>query len=186
MEIRPASVVATLCVFATALVLCASASEARVERIAPGPNAPVERFLRTYLRDQTGNIDNSTRVSIASIRDEGAAIDDIVVYVSGQGWCGSGGCRLFVLTPKDSTFRVLGKMTIVQLPVQYLRTTTNGHADLAVRVAGGGILHGHYAKLTFDGHTYPSNPSMPPAEPIPTPHGEILFPTTARGTLLYP
>lgn len=178
----------TVCAFAVAVVLSTSASAAS-PRAGNGArtNVSVERFLRTYLADRTGEVDKTTRVSIATIRDEGTATDDIVVYVSGSGWCGSGGCRLFVLTPSGSTFRVLGKMTIVQLPVQYLRTTTNGHADLAVLVAGGGILHAYYAKLTFDGHNYPPNPSMPPAKPIPTPHGEILLPKTAmgHGTLLY-
>ncbi len=177
-----------ICSFAAALALFTNASAASLGRVDDArTNASVERFLRTYLADRPGEVDKTTRVSIATIRDEGTATDDIVVYVSGWGWCGSGGCRLFVLTPSGSTFRVLGKMTIVQLPVQYLRTTTHGHADLAVLVAGGGILHAYYAKLTFDGHSYPSNPSMPPAQPIPTPHAEILFPTTAReqGTLLY-
>ncbi|MGB6985587.1 MAG: hypothetical protein WBD74_06365 [Candidatus Aquilonibacter sp.] len=125
-------------------------------------------------------------MSIATIRDQGTGAEDVVVYVSGRMWCGSGGCSLLVLSPSDATFRVLGKMTIVQLPVQYLRTTTNGHADLVVLVAGGGILRPYYAKLAFDGRSYPSNPSIPPAQPIPTPHGEILFPATERGTLLYP
>ncbi len=78
-------------------------------------------------------------------------------------------------------------MTIVQLPVEYLHTITKGHADLAVHLAGGGIQPGLYAKLSFDGHRYPSNPSMPPAKPMIAPRGEILFPTTAKwqGTLLY-
>lgn len=180
----------SFCTLAAALAMSANGSTAFGEPVGcprMDVHVPLAPILRTYLRDQIGGTDKTTRISVATIRDEKTRSEDIVVYVSGQMWCGSGGCRLLVLTPCGSEFRLIGSTTIVQLPVHYLGTTTHGHADLAVFVAGGGIEPGHYAKLAFDGRSYPPNPSMPPAKPIPTPHGEILFPTTARwqGTLLY-
>jgi hypothetical protein len=42
-----------------------------------------------------------------------------LVYVSGQRWCGSGGCTLLILQPQGSSFRVIGKVTIVQLPFAF-------------------------------------------------------------------
>ncbi|MGO9084177.1 MAG: YybH family protein [Candidatus Sulfotelmatobacter sp.] len=48
-------------------------------------------------------------------------------------------------------------------PIRVLETKTNGWHDLSVVVAGGGVLSAYEAKLSFDGTTYPTNPSTPPA-----------------------
>jgi hypothetical protein len=50
-----------------------------------------------------------------------------------------------------------------------LPTKTNGWHDIGVFVAGGGINPGYVARLRFNGHSYPSNPSVPPATPLHDP-----------------
>jgi hypothetical protein len=65
-----------------------------------------------------------------------------VVYVSGQGWCGSGGCTLLILEPVSSSFKVLGRLAIVQLPVRLLSSAKVRYPKLGVRVEGGGIQPG--------------------------------------------
>jgi hypothetical protein len=137
-------------------------------------NTRVVAFLRAYLNDPALGGHAST-VSMKTIPAQGSGPEDIVAYVRGRHYCGSGGCRLLVLTPKGSPFNVLGETMIVQLPVEYLGTRTHRHADLAVFVAGGGILPGYFAKLVFDGYRYPLNPSMHPAQRIAKPQGQILF-----------
>jgi hypothetical protein len=90
-----------------------------------------------------------------------------IVYVSGQGWCGSGGCTMLILEPTESAFKVLGRVTIVQLPIRLLPSVNDGHPDIGVSVQGGGVQSGYEAVLSFDGKSYPRNPSMPPARKPP-------------------
>lgn len=111
---------------------------------------------------------------------------EFVIYVSGQGWCGTGGCTLIVLAPSDSTFQVIGRATIVQLPIRVLHRIRYGRPDIGVWVQGGGAQPGYEAILSFDGRRYPNNPSVPPARPARGADiGEILIPTTTSGALLY-
>jgi len=73
-----------------------------------------------------------------------------------------------------------------QLPIRVLSTKTNGWHDLGVGVAGGGIQPGYEARLRFDGRTYPSNPTVPPAQELKAKvEGKIVIPADATGTPLY-
>jgi hypothetical protein len=116
-------------------------------------------FLKEYLRDPREGADTTTRISLAFVRRNDHTIEEVVVYVTGQTWCGSGGCRLLMLQPHDSSFDVIGSATIVWPPITLLNSTTNGHHDISVRVHGGGILPGYDAILEFDGGRYPGNPT---------------------------
>ncbi|QEH96807.1 hypothetical protein [Gluconobacter thailandicus] len=77
--------------------------------------------------------------------------------------CGSGGCLLYVLSLTPTNYRVITKIPIVKLPVRVMSSISHGWHDLGVQVSGGGIIPGYEARLRFDGHSYPSNPSVPPA-----------------------
>ena len=46
-------------------------------------------------------------------------------------------------SPPESSFKVLGRVTIVQLPIRLLSSTSHGHPDIGVIVQGGGILSGY-------------------------------------------
>ena len=86
----------------------------------------------------------------------------MLVYVRGRSLCGSGGCRLLVLTRTEAGFAPVSRTTVTWLPVGVLDTSTNGWRDLWVTVSGGGMPAGR-RKLMFDGSAYPSNPTVPPA-----------------------
>jgi len=77
--------------------------------------------------------------------------------------CGSGGCMLYVLSLTPTGYRLVTKITITRPPIRVLPTTSHGWSDLSVLVAGGGIIPGYEARLRFDGHGYPANPTIPPA-----------------------
>lgn len=136
-----------------------------------------------------------TRVAVAEARRDDGGVD-IIAYISGRNWCGSGGCNLLILEPENGTFRVLGDLTITHPPIMQLPTSSHGHPDLVVDVSGGGIRPGYEARLRFDGKTYPQNPTVPPAEPLKgEAKGKVLIdasifaenaPDSARGDLLYP
>lgn len=73
---------------------------------------------------------------------------------------------MLVLAPEGASYRVITETTVTRLPIRVLSTKSNGWHDITVTVAGGGILIGYEAELSFDGKTYPSNPSVPPARPL--------------------
>lgn len=108
-----------------------------------------------------------------------------VVYVSGQRWCGSGGCTLLILKPVGASFKVLGKLAIVQLPVRLLPSPKQGYPSFGVLVQGGGIQPGYEAEISFDGTTYPRNPSLPPARRLSETEGRVIIPTTDGSIPLY-
>jgi hypothetical protein len=118
----------------------------------------LDRFLRNYLESDKHN--KSYIPAFVDLRDEGTK--EVVVYVTDADWCGSGGCTTLILAPEGSSYRLVTKITIVRLPIRILATKTNGWHDLGVWVQGGGIEPAYEAKLSFDGQTYPSNPSMAP------------------------
>jgi hypothetical protein len=151
-----------------------------------GPGEPLKEFLRGYLNPGRVAADKTTRITAVSVNTKGKAAKEQVVYVSGQGWCGSGGCTLLILEPNDSSFRVLGRVTIVQLPVRLLSSMEHGHPDIGVWVQGGGIQPGYEAVLSFDGTTYSENPSLPPARQITGTQGMEIIANLESSVPLYP
>src|SRR6185312_637047 len=150
-----------------ALALMAGAPvfpRAQQKSISSHPSEPLMAYLRSYL-SQRGRVapDTTTRITSVDVKTYGGNAEENIVYVSGQGWCGSGGCTMLILEPAGSSFKVLSKVTIVQLPIRLLPSVSHAHPDIGVIVSGGGIMPGYEAVLSFDGESYPRNPSLPPA-----------------------
>jgi len=101
-----------------------------------------------------------------------------LVYMSAPEWCGSGGCKLFILEPGHSGLEALAGVTLVHAPVLILDTQTHDMPDIAVRVRGE-YYPGEGEKmvvLPFDGRTYASNPTVPPARLLQGPaDGEVAI-----------
>jgi hypothetical protein len=146
----------------------------------------LRRFLQKELTGPDSGIDKTTRYSSAVIKSDGTTRDEIVVYVSGESWCGSGGCSLWILEPDGASFRVIGNEAIVRLPIRALHSKSHGHFDISVWVQGGGIQPGYEALLQFDGVSYPDNPSVAPSRQLPEGvAGRVLIAGADRGKLLY-
>jgi hypothetical protein len=105
----------------------------------------------------------------------GDGISEAFVYLSDRGYCGSAGCTLVVLSRRGSTYRVVLRSPVTQLPIRLLPTSTKGWRDIGVTVAGGGIAEPYLARLRFDGGRYPSNPTVPPAIPLKHSTGKVLI-----------
>ena len=120
----------------------------------------LKNFLRDYLKDPATRY----RSAFVDLHDDGA--QDAIVYLTGQSWCGSGGCTLLILASDGPSYRVVTKITIVRPPIRILATRSNGWYDIGVQVRGGGIQPGYEADLPFDGKAYPNNPSVPPARKL--------------------
>lgn len=101
---------------------------------------------------------------------------EVFVYVTQADYCGSGGCTLFILSPRGRTYRIVMHASATRPPIRLLRTSGNGWRDVGVLVAGGGIEHAYTARLRFNGRNYPGNPTVPPAVPLARPADKILIP----------
>ncbi len=116
-----------------------------------------------------------TRYSVALTDLNGDGRSEALIYAlatakgGGQAdLCGGGGCSLYVLSLTPGGYRRVTNISITRPPIRVLPTVTHGWHDLGVMVAGGGIIPGYEARLRFDGHSYPSNPTVPSATRLKT------------------
>lgn len=166
-----------------ALLICAVVLSGVPATAATG-SQDLRLFLQKYCQGGDPAPDRTTRYSVASVSlDDRTQMD--LVYISGDEWCGSGGCFAVLLEPGGLSFKVIQKFTLARLPIKVLPSLTHGWHDLAMPVQGGGIP-GHVAVLQYNGSKYPSNPSMaPPLKSNDLPSGAEL-PLQQFGDLLYP
>jgi hypothetical protein len=108
--------------------------------------------------------DGDTRYFDARVDLNGDGQQEVVAYVAGPMVCGTGGCKVFVFTPTADGLRLVSDISVAQPPVRLSPRSSQGWRNLVVGIAGGGIPAGT-AELEFDGKTYPSNPTVPPAKP---------------------
>ena len=148
------------------------------------PNDQLKAFLRDYVGSGGVLPDTTTRITVVNVKTNDGKHEEDVVYVSGQGWCGTGGCTLLILEPVGSSFKVLSDMLTVRLPIRLLASMKNGYPDIGVRVQGGGIEPGYEAVLSFDGDSY-SDDLMPPARKDTAIRGKVIIATTEGSVPLY-
>lgn len=115
-------------------------------------------WVRTYIEKDLGGDLGIIHVNTAKVDLDGDGIDEVLAYASGSMMCGTGGCDLLVLKPEGADFKLMGDLSVVQLPVGVLDSKTNGWRDLAVSVSGGGMPSG-IRRVPFDGAHYASNPT---------------------------
>lgn len=104
---------------------------------------------------------------------DGDGAKEVLVYVGGPMLCGSGGCNLNVLKAKPDGFDKIGDISVSQLPVGVLDTSSHGMRDLAITTYGGGAPE-QIMRIPFDGKKYASNPTIKPATPVDTIGTEII------------
>lgn len=174
-------------VFVLCSGLCVQIAPAQANRrVETAHDGRLRRFLRRFEEKAISVDEQRTRYAAASadLNDDGSP--DVIVYLIGRSKCGSGGCTALILTPQGSSYKVVTRITIAQLPIRVLSTRTNGWRDLSVRVRGGGIQPGYESMLKFDGRKYPGNPSVPPALRLRRRvDGIVVIPSKAEGTPLY-
>ena len=153
-------------VAAAGLLSFVSGCQSGVRQEVVAPVAPPQDSVRTFLQDflaPRSPGDETMTFFDADVDVDEDGNPETLVYLMGNQFCGSGGCTLLVLSSDDASFRLITRMTLVRTPVRVLDAKSHGWRDLSVRVQGGGIQPDHEALLQFDGTTYPSNPTTPPA-----------------------
>ncbi|RBW67451.1 tetratricopeptide repeat protein [Bacillus taeanensis] len=86
---------------------------------------------------------------------------EIFAYLVGSYLCGTGGCSAAIFKEKNENYHLLARFSIVNNPVIISDSKTRGYKDIVMNVYGGGIVP-FFARLKYDGTTYPSNPSIQP------------------------
>jgi len=131
--------------------------------IAPASAQPRSEPLPTFLQRHFAEARESaadSRYSIAWIDLNGDPRPEALVYLRGRYWCGSGGCNLLVIAADRGSWRIVTEIGVSRPPVMVLDSRSRGWRDLAVSVSGGGIAPGYQARLSFDGRSYPDNPTV--------------------------
>lgn len=126
----------------------------------------LEAFLKDFLKISASGYGQAApyRFSFIDLNDDGKK--EVMVYLMDTAWCGSGGCTTLVLAPKNLSYTIVSKISLTRPPIRVLGTKSNGWHDLSAVVGGGGIERAHDVRLSFDGKTYPSNPTVSPARPV--------------------
>jgi hypothetical protein len=86
----------------------------------------VTKFLRDYLGNPRFGKDETTRFVIAfvDLKDDGT--QEVIVYVTGRNWCGSGGYSMYVLLPRGASYEFVAKTTITRPPIRVLASKSHG------------------------------------------------------------
>jgi hypothetical protein len=171
------------------LFACAAFASPCSAGVLRQPNPQEQAALTSFLQNYVGlptEENRATRYSAAFVHLRNNESREVLVYLTSDGWCGSGGCTMLVLASDRLSYKLITKTAITRLPIRVLPTKSNGWHDISVWVQGGGIQPGYEAELSFDGKTYPGNPSVSPARRLTggTP-GQVALPRNAEDKVLY-
>src|SRR6266496_4039504 len=102
--------------FITTFVVCILLVAGCVAQSAPRPRSEQENSLKRFLQDYDGNPtsahERTARYSAAFVDLRGDGTQEVIVYLMGGGWCGSGGCSTLILTPNGSSYRAITRITV--------------------------------------------------------------------------
>ena len=130
----------TIAIMAAGVFLALSDCRAQSQHeLNAGETDSLERFLRNYLKNEYVGNDLTTRYSAALVKLTNGNEPDVIVYITGRTWCGSGGCKMLVLVPERASYEVVTETTVTRLPIRLLATMSHGWHDIGVWVQGGGI-----------------------------------------------
>ena len=178
-------------VVAGGAMLAACSGESAPEREVATPSTDVEQAvvdatpaadpraedIRRFLQQEYADAE-TIRYATGWSDLDGDGNEEALIYLASPYFCGSGGCPTRVLTQAGAMWRSVGDISVSRTPVTVLGSETNGWKDLTVDVGGGG-MPGGIALLKFDGRSYPSNPTVAPAESAEG-HGTVIIPEDAE------
>jgi hypothetical protein len=95
----------------------------------------------------------------------GDGTPEVVATVVGPFVCGTGGCPLLIFQERKGSLVPLTTMSLFKEPLIVSERRSNGWKNLISRVRLD-AARSTYAVLPFDGRSYPTNPSVPPAQPL--------------------
>ena len=180
-DMPSAEMLRTLSVVAVA-VMCAAGGRSSSEN---GQRAEAEASLRAslqeYVLDRWGRPDGDTNYMAKFVDLNGDGQSEAVVLVSGQYWCGTGGCPLWVLTPRNRSWSMVTQAPIVRAPIRLLPSRSRGWSDLSAMLRFDGSRPLYEARLSVNGRL---NPTITPlARPS---LGEVILSESDESEPLFP
>lgn len=143
-------------------------------------------LLTRFLQEYIGTPDSEARnteyaVAFSDLSDSGT--DEAIVYLSSDGWCGTGGCTMLILAPEGTSYKVISKIPAVRLPIWVFPQKTHGWHDIGVVGRKSGTEPLYTAILSFDGKRYPYVSEGD--ELHGKVEGKVVMPATAKSRPLY-
>jgi hypothetical protein len=116
--------------------------------------AALKDFVQARVRQIAFRIDGTERFSYAFIDLNSDGKDEAIVYLSGNGWCGTGGCQLYILTPDEAGYRFLARIPATRPPIRVLNKISHGWHGVSVLVRDDST-HMYEGEYRFNGEKYP-------------------------------
>lgn len=118
----------------------------------------------TYTKDVVdGGGAGRGRYVHAKVDLNGDGRDEMLVYLLGPVFCGTGGCNLQIFTPSSEGYVLVSDLSTSRTPLVVAATRSAGWFDLFKLESGGGAPQS-YVKLTFDGTRYVERERMAVAQ----------------------
>jgi len=186
-QIKRPKILKTLTLFMTVVLFSMLSTQVLAQDDSSPGRQGQEESLRSALKSWDTSEGAASDKYIAAFRDlSDDGKEEAVVYVIGPDWCGTGGCVTLVLVERGRSWKVISNTATTQLPIRILNSKSHGWHSIGVWAQGGGIYPGYEVELKFNGKTYPSGPSVPPASRIKGLAGEVLIPADEKvAKLLY-
>jgi hypothetical protein len=121
-----------------------------------GDISALEKAIKAWTEESTIP---AYKYAFVDLNDDGR--DDAVVLITGNEYCGSGGCSFIVFRGIAGGFKRVSSSTITRAPILLLTEKNKGWHALSVHISGGGVEPGQII-MRFNGKRYTGNPSMQP------------------------
>jgi heat shock protein HslJ len=118
------------------------------------PDADLEAAIRDVFRDyRDQGASRPARYYYNRVDLNGDRRPDVIVYLTGQYFCGSGGCTILVFQSTGRGYRPIGTIPTSRHPIIITNSETNGWRDLVRPTSGGGASL-NYSWLRFQRGEY--------------------------------
>lgn len=148
---------------------------------------PQERGLWRSLRNYVDGPDprhEDTRIAVAFVDLNGDRQEEAIVLVSGRSWCGTGGCRLWILRSVSGGWSMVGQTATVNAPIRVLETRSNGWRDIAL-IERFNAYRRYEVIWSYSGGLYPYGAETAPRNRQSLP-GRVVISADDGGRPLFP
>lgn len=153
----------------------------------PALERAIRQSVADYRRSVVGaNEQRWGRYVHAASDLDGDGREEVLVYLMGSFFCGTGGCNLQVYRTTPQGYALVNNFPISRLPVVAAETRSNGWRDLW-RLESGGGAPASYVRHVFDGKRYREKERIPAEQGMPKGLAVLSGnPTFADGVVLRP
>jgi uncharacterized protein len=127
--------------------------------MAQAPQNGLPADIQNVIRRQYVSAEADTRYLDGSVDLNADGKLEILVHIVGGAACGTGGCPTLVFTPDGSGYRLVSTISVTKPPIRVSTARAAGWRNLIVHVSGGGAKSSD-VELTFNGESYPENPTV--------------------------